>query len=156
MQLDKFTDYGLRVLIHLKTSAPDKVSVSEIATRFNLSANHLSKVCTALASEGFVISERGRAGGLKLGKPPEEIAIGAVVRSLTKNTAVAECFAQGQCNCVILPACGLRDPLREAQEAFFAVLDGYSLADVTRRGDLLAALLSKSPAEGSGSRIPAA
>lgn len=148
MQLDKFTDYGLRVLIHLKTRAPARVAVAEIAARFDLSANHLSKVCTALASEGFVLSERGRAGGMTLAKPPQSIKIGAVVRALTKNTAVAECFAAGNCACVILPACGLRDPLREAQEAFFKVLDGYSLADVTRRSDLLQSLLLVTPAEG--------
>ncbi len=154
MQLDKFTDYGLRVLIHLKTRAPTRVSVAEIAARFDLSANHLSKVCTALAAEGFVASEYGRSGGMTLAKPPEQIFIGAVVRSLTKNMAVAECFASGDCACIIEPACGLRAPLREAQEAFFKVLDSYSLADVTRQSDQLAALLSVSPAAGSGSHTP--
>lgn len=62
MQLDKFTDYGLRVLMTLAVRAPDRVPTSEIAAMFALSENHLSKVATQLAHEGFVVSERGRKG----------------------------------------------------------------------------------------------
>ena len=140
MQLDKFTDYGLRALIYLRLSGARRASVAEIAAKFSLSEHHLSKVATALASEGFVHSTRGRAGGLSLAKPASEIRIGAVVRSLTRNLSVAECFA-GNGACVITPACGLRGPLAEAQEAFFRVLDGYSLADVSGQGAALARLL---------------
>ncbi|MEP3346866.1 MAG: Rrf2 family transcriptional regulator [Litoreibacter sp.] len=140
MQLDKFTDYGLRVLIYLRVSGQRRASVSEIAGKFDLSEHHLSKVATALASGGFVTSTRGRAGGLSLAKPAKDILIGAVVRSLTRNISVAECFA-GNGACAITPACGLRGPLVEAQEAFFKVLDGYNLEDVSGQGAALAALL---------------
>jgi Rrf2 family nitric oxide-sensitive transcriptional repressor len=140
MQLDKFTDYGLRVLIYLRVNNNRRASVSEIAAKFLLSEHHLSKVATTLASEGFVTSTRGRAGGLRLAKPASDIHVGAVVRGLTRNLSVAECFA-GNGACVITPACGLRGPLAEAQEAFFKVLDGYSLEDVSGQGADLAALL---------------
>lgn len=140
MQLDKFTDYGLRVLIYLRVNNNRRASVSEIAAKFLLSEHHLSKVATTLASEGFVTSTRGRAGGLRLAKPANDIHVGAVVRVLTRNLSVAECFA-GNGACVITPACGLRGPLVEAQEAFFKVLDGYSLEDVSGQGADLAALL---------------
>lgn len=140
MQLDKFTDYGLRVLIYLRLCAPRKASVSEIAAKFDLSEHHLSKVATALASHGYVRSERGRAGGLVLAQEPNQISVGSVVRSLTRNRCVAECFA-GNGACVITPACGLRGPLREAQDAFFAVLDKYSLDDVSTQGAAMAQLL---------------
>jgi Rrf2 family nitric oxide-sensitive transcriptional repressor len=43
-----------------------------------------------------------------------------------------------------MPVCGLRTPLQEAQEAFFAALDGYSLADVTQSKRRLAELLNPS------------
>lgn len=140
MQLDKFTDYGLRVLIYLRLCGARKASVAEIAAKFHLSEHHLSKVATALVTEGYVQSTRGRAGGLSLARPASEISVGAVVRSLTRNLSVAECFA-GNGSCAIIPACGLRDPLREAQDAFFAVLDGYSLEDVSGKGAALARLL---------------
>ena len=140
MQLDKFTDYGLRALIYLRVCGARRASVAEIAARFSLSEHHLSKVATALVAEGFVHSTRGRTGGLSLAKPAGEIRVGAVVRSLTRNLSVAECFA-GNGACAITPACGLRGPLAEAQEAFFTVLDDYSLEDVSGQGEALTRLL---------------
>lgn len=141
MQLDKFTDYGLRILMTLAVLEPEKVSVASIAQRFQVSEHHLSKVATKLAKGGYIQSERGRAGGLRLAKPADEISIGAVLRWLKQDEPIVECFAAGN-NCLITPACGLRTPLQEAQEAFFAALDSYSLQDVAKRRDTLENLLA--------------
>lgn len=140
MQLDKFTDYALRVLMTLAVRAPARVSTSEIAALFSVSEHHLSKVSTQLAREGFVLSERGRSGGLILARRPEEILVGEVVRAMKRNDQVAECFGTDT-SCHILRACGLRGPLAQAQEAFFATLDRYTLADVTRSRRALDVLL---------------
>jgi Rrf2 family nitric oxide-sensitive transcriptional repressor len=140
MQLDKFTDYALRVLMTLAVRAPARVPTSKIAALYNLSEHHLSKVATQLVSEGFAASERGRYGGLTLARPAEQILVGDVVRAMKRNDPVVECFGTNT-SCLILPACGLRLPLAQAQEAFFATLDAYSLADVTQPGAALTALL---------------
>ncbi|GIT86842.1 MULTISPECIES: Rrf2 family transcriptional regulator [Roseobacter] len=149
MQLDKFTDYALRILITLVVRAPARVATSEIATLFGLSENHLSKVSTQLVREGFVLSERGRNGGLTLARPPERILVGEVVRTMTRKEHVVECFGTDK-SCLILPACGLRQPLAEAQEAFFATLDHYTLADVTQSRHSLGALLNSQLAKTQG------
>jgi Rrf2 family nitric oxide-sensitive transcriptional repressor len=140
MQLDKFTDYALRILMTLAVRAPARVPTSEIATVFELSENHLSKVATQLVREGFVTSERGRGGGLILARPSDQIVIGKVVRAMKRNDHVVACFGTDK-SCLILPVCGLRDPLAQAQEAFFATLDRYTLDDVTRSKRALSKLL---------------
>lgn len=140
MQLDKFTDYALRVLMMLAVRAPARVPTSQIAAIYGLSENHLSKVATQLAREGFVVSERGRGGGLTLARPADQINVGAVVRAMKRDAPVVECFGSDK-SCLILPACGLRTPLAQAQEAFFATLEGYTLADVTQAKQSLSALL---------------
>ncbi|WP_116599079.1 RrF2 family transcriptional regulator [Primorskyibacter marinus] len=140
MQLDKFTDYALRVLMTLAVRAPARVPTSEIAALYDLSDHHLSKVATQLSREGFVASERGRNGGLTLARPADQISVGAVIRAMKRDDPVVECFGPNK-SCLILPACGLRDPLAEAQEAFFATLDRYTLAEVTRSRSALEALL---------------
>lgn len=140
MQLDKFTDYALRVLMTLAVRAPARIPTSEIAALFGLSENHLSKVSTQLVHEGFVASERGRNGGLTLARKPEQILVGEVVRAMKRNDPVVECFGTDK-SCLILPACGLREPLAQAQEAFFTSLDRYTLADVTRARRTLGSLL---------------
>jgi len=140
MQLDKFSDYALRILITLAVRAPERVATSEIAGRFAISENHLSKIATQLAREGFVLSERGRSGGLTLHQSAEEIRIGSVLRALKRQESVAECFGDNK-TCLILPVCGLRGPLAQAREAFFATLDGYTLADIVGQRAGLTALL---------------
>lgn len=140
MQLDKFSDYALRILIALAAHAPEKLATSSIARMYDISDNHLSKVATRLAKDGFVVSERGRAGGLRLAKPAASISIGSVLRALKHEEPVAECFGANT-SCAILPACGLRAPLALAQEAFFAALDDVSLAQVTRSSAVLKELL---------------
>jgi len=142
MQLDKFTDYALRVLMTLAVRAPARVPTSEIASLYGLSEHHLSKVATQLVSEGFAASERGRNGGLTLARPAEDISVGAVVRAMKRNDPVVECFGTDK-SCLILPACGLRAPLAQAQEAFFKTLDVYSLAEVTQPRQALAALFER-------------
>jgi len=141
MQLDKFTDYALRILITLAVKSPNRVPTSQIAATFGLSENHLSKVATQLAREGFVHSERGRSGGLTLAHPADQISIGAVVRAMRRDAPVVECFGTDK-SCLILSVCGLRSPLAQAQEAFFATLDPYTLASVSRSGPNIRALLS--------------
>lgn len=140
MQLDKFTDYALRVLMTLAVRAPARVPTSEIAALYDLSDHHLSKVATQLSREGFVASERGRNGGLTLARSADQISVGAVIRAMKRDDPVVECFGPNK-SCLILPACGLRDPLAEAQEAFFSTLDRYTLAEVTRSRSALEALL---------------
>jgi Rrf2 family nitric oxide-sensitive transcriptional repressor len=140
MQLDKFSDYALRVLMVLAVSAPNRVSVRKIADTFTISENHVAKIATALVREGYVHSQRGRAGGLSLAAEPRQISLGEVLRRVKKTPPVAECFGEGN-TCRIMPACGLRGPLKEAQEAFYATLDRYTLADITRQPKALVGLL---------------
>ncbi|SFR42535.1 transcriptional regulator, BadM/Rrf2 family [Yoonia tamlensis] len=141
MQLDKFTDYALRMLVALAMRAPERATASAIAQAYRISEHHMAKVASQLAREGFVISERGRGGGLTLARDPAQINIGAVVRALKADSPVVACFGSDK-SCVIMPACGLRTPLQRAQEAFFAVLDEYTLADVTTSRAGLSALLT--------------
>lgn len=141
MHLDKFTDYGLRILMTLAVHDPKRQSVAAIAGMFDVSENHLSKVATELVRAGFCISERGRSGGLRLARASDQIGIGDVVRSLKRDTPLAECFGPNN-SCCIVPGCGLRHPLKIAEDAFFLALDGFTLADVTAQKSTLQALLS--------------
>ncbi len=141
MQLSKFTDYGLRVLMHLVAVSPDKVSVNRIAEVFGISEHHVAKVASQLVKGGFVISGRGRAGGLMLAQDPKMISIGAVVRHLSGDVPVAECFNSDGCDCRVFAQCGLKGPLYEAQQAFFTVLDKYTLDAVVKERSLLRELL---------------
>lgn len=129
MQLNLRTDYALRMLMTL--AAKDEVlSIDWMADRHAISRNHLAKVAQDLASAGFVETQRGRGGGVRLARPPSEINVGAVVRCLENITGFVACMG-GKENCVIDGACGLKPALSGALEAFMAHLDQFDLSQIT-------------------------
>ncbi len=130
MRLTLHTDYALRLLMLLALESDKLHTIEEVARRYRISRNHLMKVVQTLAQAGFVVSTRGRGGGLRLGHAAETINLGAVVRATEDSFALVECFDQLRNTCIIAPICGLRGPLDEALTAFIAVLNRYSLADL--------------------------
>ena len=140
MRLNLQSDYALRVLTHLDVRRGELVTIKEIADRFRISQNHLMKVAYLLGREGFIETVRGRSGGLRLIRRSDTIRIGDVVRSMENDLALVECFPGGANGCLIVRACRLK-VLHEALEAFLAVLDRYTIADLTAGNTKLRAML---------------
>ncbi|HXR77506.1 MAG TPA: Rrf2 family transcriptional regulator [Bryobacteraceae bacterium] len=145
MYLTSHADYTLRLLIHLAVQRNETATIQEIAAHYGISRNHLMKVANQAVQEGYVKAVRGRMGGLRLAMSPREINIGRVLRSVEDWTMV-ECFDKSGNSCRITRGCGLRGILKEALDAYFSVLDSYSLADVVQRKTLLVQLLGLRPA----------
>lgn len=140
MRLTRYTDYAMRVLLYLGRQPERLASISEIARAYAISQNHLMKVVNDLVNAGYLESVRGRNGGIRLGRPPSQINVGALVRHSEDDFDLVGCGA-----CIIAPACGLTSVLDEALNAFLAVLDGYTLADVLARKGDFSHLLNKKP-----------
>jgi len=141
VKLTSFTDFSLRVLIYLAAEPQRRATIAEIANAYGINENHLTKVVHFLGRHGWLATVRGKGGGLGLARSPEDIVIGTVVRQTEGEDVPAECFAQDTDNCCISRVCRLKGVLREATEAFHAVLDRYTLADLTRNRQMLATLL---------------
>ncbi len=127
MQLTRFTDLGLRVLMYL--SGPERgqaITSAEIAQRFDVSLHHLTKVVQFLAQQGWVHTSRGKGGGLSLAMAPQQYRLGQVIRLLEGHTVLIDC---AQPPCVLRGQCGLQGLLSQALEGFYAALDAYTLAD---------------------------
>lgn len=129
MRLTRYTDYGLRVLLYLGMKRVGLCTVPEIAARYGISENHLTKIVNELGRLGHVRTVRGRNGGLALGREPADINLGTLVRQLEGDMALVECFETGN-TCPITSDCRLQKVLGQALAAFLAVLDEYTLADL--------------------------
>ena len=133
MQLSSYSDYALRVLMHAALRMPGLTTIDEVATAFDISRNHLSKIVHTLAIHGFVLTRRGIGGGFTLGRPLALIRLGDVIRLTEEDETVISCVSRRNEPCAIFPACRLKGVLAEAHKAFFAVLDRYSLEDLVKR-----------------------
>jgi Rrf2 family transcriptional regulator, nitric oxide-sensitive transcriptional repressor len=141
MKLTAFTDYSLRVLIYLAAEPDRRATIAEISRAFDIKENHLTKVVHHLGKRGWIETTRGKGGGLLLAKAAADICIGRVVRDTEGQATPAECFAAEPSNCAIVSCCRLNGVLGEAVKAFYAVLDRYTLADITRNPRQLAGIL---------------
>ncbi|RXT07043.1 Rrf2 family transcriptional regulator [Ammoniphilus sp. CFH 90114] len=137
MHLTSYTDYSLRLLIYLGAQTPGVLSsVKEISTVYDLSYNHLGKITFKLGKLGLIETVRGRNGGIRLAKAPKEINLGWVVRQTEDDLQVVECFGKTN-TCRISSVCRLKGILGEALEAYFRVLDSYTLEDVLSNKDAI-------------------
>ena len=132
MQLTRFSDYGLRLMMMAAANGERRITIEETARAHDISRAHLMKVAQLLVREGFLKAVRGRGGGLTLARPAETITIGAVVRATESDFALVECMGSGN-QCRITPGCRLRGVLGEALHAFLQVLDRHTLAELVLR-----------------------
>ncbi|MEP9373824.1 Rrf2 family transcriptional regulator [Mesorhizobium sp. KR1-2] len=146
MRMTSHTDYALRMLIYLAVRPDVPCTVSDVAEAYGLSRNHLLKVAHNLSKMGLVATARGRSGGIALALPPEEINLGRLVRRMEDDFALVECLKAEGGHCRITPACRLKGVVREALDAYLAVFDRYTLADLVENADALAPLLGLSSA----------
>lgn len=139
MQLTHYTDYSLRVLLYLAIQ-PDQqlVTVGEIAERFQIARNHLVKVANRLGQLGYVETVRGKGGGLRLGKPADQVVLGQVVRDMETHMEIIDCSKPP---CPLVGGCALKGILNRARDAFLDVLDSHTLAELCRRPEQLQELL---------------
>lgn len=90
MQLSKFTDYAFRSLIYLAKNTDENATVDKLAENLDISIHHLKKVINKLAKTEYIVSIKGRNGGLKLGLPPSEINLGKVILITEENLSIVE------------------------------------------------------------------
>lgn len=132
MRLTQWTDYTLRVLMYCAATQgrEQPVTITEVAEGYGISRSHLMKIVQELAAQGLLETTRGRGGGMRLMKAPAEINLGAVVRQTETDFHLVECFDPNVNQCRLSGNCRLKGVLGGAINAYLAVLDGVTLADL--------------------------
>ncbi|AQS41431.1 MAG: Rrf2 family protein [Candidatus Tokpelaia hoelldobleri] len=132
MRLTKQTNYAIRMLMYCAANEGELSRVPEIAKAYSVSELFLFKILHPLVEAGLMQTVRGRNGGVRLGKPAQEITVADVVRVTEDNFAMAECFENNAIECPLVNACGLNATLSKALKAFFDVLSATTIADLQR------------------------
>lgn len=134
MQLSRFTDYSLRVLLYLVINQGKRCTLHEIAGFYPVSLDHLRKVVHELSRAGYINTWRGKKGGIELGRDSREILIGDVVQHFEGHDSLISC---GELGCRLAAFCTLKAALTEGNEAFFERLNQYTLYDLVHGNSVM-------------------
>lgn len=102
-------------------------TIAELANELQVSENHAMKIVHFMAKQDWLITTRGRGGGIRMNPLTLKIQLGQVVRILQQDSQVVECNTPP---CVLRKNCGLKGILDDAVEQFYASLDQYTLSEV--------------------------
>lgn len=130
MKLTRQSNYAVRALIYCAVNDPGLSRVTDIARAHGISELFLFKLIKPLVENGLIQTVRGRHGGIKLGRPANEITLLDTIRLTEESFAMAECFEGGDISCPLVDNCDVNAALREALGAFFEVLDSKTIADL--------------------------
>jgi Rrf2 family transcriptional regulator, nitric oxide-sensitive transcriptional repressor len=129
MRLTQLTDYAMRLLIHLAQHPQRLCTIAEVAGSYGVSEAHLVKVTHRLGRAGWIVTVRGKGGGIRLAHEPKDIGLGAVVRSMEPDFFLVECLSADN-SCTLTGTCKLTGVVDGALRSFMQYLDGHTLADI--------------------------
>tara|TARA_B100000700_G_scaffold284207_1_gene337243 strand:- start:2166 stop:2618 length:453 start_codon:yes stop_codon:yes gene_type:complete len=138
VQLKKYTDYGLRVLIYLAASDRDKrATINDLSDVFSVPKNHLNKVVHHLGKLGFIETWRGKGGGFSLAVDASDMRLDNVIRQLEGDEDWIDCLNP---KCKIYPVCGLKGIIHAGKEQFYSYLAEYTIASLVERPEAIQVL----------------
>ncbi len=129
MRLTTMSDYAMRLLMHVGQHPGRLCTIAEVARAHDISEAHLTKITHQLALAGWLETVRGKGGGMRLAAKPQDIGLGAVVRSIEPDFKLVECLAHDS-GCQLASSCHLTGIINGALQSFMQYLDRYTLADL--------------------------
>ncbi|WP_143315487.1 Rrf2 family transcriptional regulator [Clostridium sp. HBUAS56017] len=129
MNLSKFSDYAFRILIYLAENQDKLCTVEELASSLEVSEHHVKKIVHRLAKTEYIVSSKGRNGGLKLGMEPKDINLGKILVITEEKLNLLECFSSARHECNYFD-CKFKAILGDALTAFIDEVSKYTLQDI--------------------------
>ena len=129
MQLNRFTDYSIRVLIYASVNREQLITMASVANFYQVSVEHMRKVVHNLSKLNYIKTYKGKNGGFELAREPEDINLGIVIKEIEGLAPLINCEKE---ECRLNPQCTLKGILHEAQLAFIQSLEKYTLQDLVK------------------------
>ena len=126
--------YALRVMIDLaEQQTGDFVPLKEIAQRQHLSEKYLESIVKALVKDGLLEGVRGKGGGYRMKKPPEECTVGSILRLTEDSLAPVSCLESGANACPRAAECRTLPLWQGLNKVISDYLDNITVADLMQR-----------------------
>lgn len=152
MRITTKAHYAMTALLDLALmDSREPVSLPDIAERQGISLSYLEQLFASLRRSGMVVSSRGRGGGYRLGRSPQDITVAMVVDAMNESVDTTRCH--GRADCQQGETCLTHHLWTDLSEHIYDFLDSISLADLLARRDLLDSVPENEPGHGVASPI---
>jgi Rrf2 family protein len=124
--------FGLKALVHLSSLPTGETAQAiDIAEANNIPKKFLDAILGELRNAGMVHSKKGPGGGYMLARPPGEIKLGLVIRTLDGSLAPIACASRTAYQpCEDVNTCTVRLTMAKVRDAMSDILDHMTLADM--------------------------
>jgi Rrf2 family protein len=127
--------YALRILVDMAEHATETyIPLKEIAQRQEISEKYLESIVKELVKNDVVSGVRGKGGGYRLRRPPEQINVGDILKYMEGTLAPVACLERDASPCARAAVCRTLEFWRGLDKAIRDYTAGYSLADLMRTG----------------------
>ena len=124
--------YALRVMIDLaEHQAEGYIPLKAIARRQDISEKYLESILKSLVQSQFLTGVRGKGGGYRLTRPPEQYTVGSILRLTEGSLAPVACLDADE-PCGRSSTCVTLDVWRQLNDAINQVVDHVTLADLVK------------------------
>ena len=128
--ISRSSEYAIRALTYLAMQDQGRFCLArDMAEELGIPAPFLGKVLQPLVARGLLISQRGRHGGFRLAKAPEEVSVHEIVDAQEHLDRPAACFL-GQAECTDERACPMHDYWVNARDTFHAKVSSLTLRSI--------------------------
>ncbi|MBD5118922.1 MAG: Rrf2 family transcriptional regulator [Clostridiales bacterium] len=126
--------YALRVLIDLAEHQSDGyIPLKAIAQRQEISEKYLESIIKLLVKAKLLTGVRGKGGGYRMTRPPEQYTVGQVLRLTEESLAPVSCLEDGADACERAAECRTLALWQGLDRAINDYLGSVTVADLTRR-----------------------
>ena len=125
--------YALRVMIDIAENQHDGyLPLREIAARQEISEKYLEAIVKSLVKAQYLTGLRGKAGGYRLTRPPQEYTVGSILRLTEGSLAPVACLGDNPPDCPRMADCRTLPMWRELNTMIQNYFDGITLADLAK------------------------
>lgn len=132
MKLSTKGRYGLKAMFQLAVHYGEgPVPLKSVADEQNLSENYLEQLVSVLKKNGLLESVRGAQGGYMLAKPPKDITVGNILRTLEGDMAPSDCVIDDEIyKCEREEYCVTKLVWTRIRDSINDVIDSITLQDM--------------------------
>ena len=123
--------YALRVMVDLAIHGDGGyLPLKEVADRQDISEKYLESIMVVLSRAGYLDGLRGKRGGYRLTRKPEDYTVGSILRLTEGELAPVACLNAGETLCDRADMCCTLPMWREFYRITNEYFDGITIADL--------------------------